>query len=361
MMFLRHRFGTGPGQLPPRRVVFAAAGALLMFIGIALLALTESGLKNYRLAMARHGGEIQNLDSVGALPEPLQGRMVRVHGALQVLAFPRDPEFGQSAAGTALIRQVAMFQWRQVSIGNQVHYELDWADHPLDARGFLHPAGHANPAQFPIEGRQFDARDVHLEGLVLAPALVHSIPGRESITPDLDSLPPNLAASFSLHGHYLVTSARPGSPVLGDVRVGWESVPLQRVTVVAMLKGKRLLPAVDPRDGKGFQLELGNRSLADLFPDLPPAPRAVWARRLLAMALVWVGALLLFAYRRRGRFEPLLPMGIALLLSGAVAAAMWLGTGTGMSLRWTGCALLGGALIAAPLWWRQRSGGTPAG
>ncbi len=338
-----------------------ALGILLALVGIGLLAHIESGLRNYRSAILRHGGEIQNLDAASASTRHSEGQMLRVYGALEVPVPPRDPEFGQSAAGVLLIRHVSMFQWRQIDIAGRVHYELDWVDHPVDARSFAIPRGHANPANFPIQGRQFDASRVQLKGLELSPALVHAIPGSMLITPDPSRLPVNLQASFSLSGHYLLTSASPSSPTLGDLRLSWETVPLQSVTVVARVRSGQLQPALDPEDGKGFQLQLGNRSLVDLFPDLQLPPDAANARRWLAMVLLLAGALLLFVGRPRDPIEFLLPAGAALLLAGTVAGVIWLGASNDMSLRWAGCALLGCALIGVLAWQRHRAGQMPTG
>lgn len=224
--------------------------------------------------------------------------MVRVAGPIKVAEPPYDESFNQHFDAPVLIRHVEMFQWREVHIGEQVHYEMDWVDRPVDASHFAQPSGHTNPGGFPIEGKQFDAGQVRVNELMLSPPLLHALPGSERVSPDMKRLPSNLAASFSLYQGYLMTSATPANPRLGDLRVSWEIAPIQTVTVFARLDGEQLVPATDAADGKGYDIQSGDRALTDLFPDLPLPPSGVWVRRVLALLLMVAGIGLWVRVRR---------------------------------------------------------------
>jgi len=315
-------------------------GAVLMLAGVALVATTARGLLNYREAASRHGGEAIELGR-DAQPEAGQhGYMARLVGTPKVVEAPHDSDFNQHVNTPVLVRQVEMFQWREVRIGASVHYELDWVDHAEDSSHFKIPRGHANPGSMPIESKQFVAGLVQIGGFKLGPQLVRALPGSQLATPDPASLPANLAASFSLHGDYLVTSANPADPRLGDVRVSWEEVPLQQVTVVGRLDGDRLVAATDAADGRGYRVQVGDVSLLDIFPDLPVPPEFVTSSRILSVLLASLGAfVLIFAKRRRP--DPLLAVGLGGLLVGTVAGVLWLG-GDGATLGgWLAVALLG--------------------
>lgn len=315
-------------------------GALLVLAGIGLMAMTARGLLNYRAAASRHGGEVIEL-APNAIVQPGQhGYMARITGTPTVVESPRDPEFNLRVDTPVLTRHVEMFQWREVRIGSSVHYELDWVDHLLDASHFQNPAGHGNPAAFPIDGKQFDAGLVRMGGFRLSSTLVHALPGSVQVTPDLKSLPENLAASFSRDGNYLVTSAHPGDPRLGDVRVSWNEVPLQLLTVVARIDGDRLVAADGAADGKGYDVEIGDVSLLDMFPDLPVPPEFVLSKRVLAVALAALGAFVLLCTRRRRR-DPLLALALGALVVGAVASVLWLGNDARTMAGWLVVALLG--------------------
>jgi hypothetical protein len=275
--------------------------------------------------------------------------MVRVVGTPTVVEAPRDPDFNLRVNTPLLVRHVEMFQWREVRVGSSVHYELDWVDHLLDAGHFEDPKGHANPVSFPISGKQFDAGLVQLGGFKLGPVLLHAIPGTQRVTPDPGSMPENLAASFSRYQDYLVTSARPGDPRLGDVRVSWNEVPLQELTVVGRIDGDRLVAAAGAADGKGYVVQVGDVPVLDIFPDLPIPPEFVLSWRILSVLLAALGAFLLLSAQRERR-DPLLALGLGALVVGVVASVLWLGDDTRTMSAWLTLAVLGLLLTG----WRLR-------
>lgn len=324
-------------------------GALLLLAGVGLAATTERSLLNYRAVASLHGGEVIDL-GVNSPPAGGQhGAMARVTGTPTVVEAPRDPDFNLRVDTPVLVRHVEMFQWREVRVGSGVHYEMDWVDHLLDAGHFVEPQGHANPASFPLSSKQFDAGLVRLGGFGLGPVLLHAIPGTQRVAPDPAALPANLAASFSRYQGYLVTSARPGDPRLGDVRVSWNEVPLQELTVVGRVDGDRLVAATEAADGRGFVVQIGDVPVLDLFPDLPVPPEFVTGWRILAVLLASLGAFVLLAVQRNRR-EPLLALGLAAMAVGIVAGVLWLGNDTGNLLGWLALAL-GGLLLSG---WRLR-------
>ncbi|OOG66041.1 hypothetical protein B0E46_00590 [Rhodanobacter sp. B04] len=325
-------------------------GALLVLAGIGLVAMTTRSQLSYRTAVERHGGEVVSLDRDAGPQAGQHGRMVRLVGTPKVVEAPLDPDFNQRVSTPVLVRHVEMFQWREIRIGDIVHYELDWVDRPLDASHFAQPAGHLNPTSFPLSGKQFDAGLVQLGGFKFSPTLLHALPGSEQVTPDPKLLPENLAASFSAYQDYLVTSAHPGDPRLGDLRVSWEAVPLQEVTVIARVDGDRLVPAVDAADGKGYDVEIGNVPLINVFPDLPVPPQYVVIEQVLAVLLAALGAFLLLV-TQRDRRDVLLALALGTLAVGTVASVLWLGRDALMLCTWLVLALLG---FGIAIWRLQR-------
>jgi hypothetical protein len=337
-----------------RLLALNIVGALLVLAGIGLEALNASSLISYRNAARLHGGEVIEL---GADAQPQAGQhgfMARVVGTPKVVEAPHDEQFNQSADTPVLLRHVEMFQWREISFGGNVHYEQDWVDHPVDSSHFKDPAGHANPGSFPISGKQFDAGLVQMGGFRLEPVLVHALPGSQIVKPDAATLPENLAASFSRYQDYLVTSARPGVPHLGDLRVSWGAVPLQQLTIVGRLDGARLGAATDAADGKGYQVQVGDVPLLDLFPDLPVPPEFVMTWRIVSVLLAALGTLVLLSAQHR-RNDPLLALGLGAIGVGSVASIIWLGGENAHALGgWLVVVLIG---VALSIWClRRRSG-----
>ncbi|RDS83092.1 hypothetical protein DWU98_08175 [Dyella monticola] len=332
-----------------RELLWPALGAVLLLLGVGMGAVIERGQLDYRAQMKRHGGDVMDLGGNGHPDAGEQGFMVRVMGPLQVVEAPLDEQFNQQTDQPVLIRHVEMFQWRELRYGEAPSYELDWVDHPVDSSHFQHPEGHANPGKFPIDGAQFDAGLVRVNDFVLAPALVHALTGSQSVTPDVRNLPSNLAASFSLYDGGLVTSAVPSHPQLGDLRVTWEAVPAQDVTVVAKVDGNKLMPSSDATDGVGFAVQSGDVPLSDIFSDTPLAPEYPWPRRILALVLASLGAGLLLRWHYQ-RIDIILAPAIAVVVTGAVDAVLWLGNDTTLAAEWFGLAVIGMVLTI----WRVR-------
>lgn len=320
-------------RIGTRALLLRGGGAVLLIAGLGLAAITERGLLMLHLAAARHGGDV--IEAGGNGPQPGEhGSMVLVSGTPEVVEQPHDEDFNLGAATPVLQRRVEMFQWREISIGGQLHYEMDWSDEWQDPDRFKQPRGHANPSRLPLQSRQFIAGLVRVGGFALDPMLIRALPGSEPVPPDPAHLPANLAASFSVHGQYLTTSADPGAPRLGDVRVSWQAVPLQPVTIFARLDGDRLVPAPQTDDGRGYEVQVGERSLSDVLPDVPDPPEFTLARRGGAILLAALGAFLLLWERRRHIGDVALALAVGVTAIGAVSCASWLGGEWSPVLSW---------------------------
>lgn len=326
------------------------AGLVLMVLGAMLVVWTERGVANYQTALRQHGGAVVDLGNGQAHRTDLQGRMVRLVGIPQVAKAPMDADFGQQADTPLLTRHVEMFQWHELRMGGSVNYELDWLDQPQDSRRFRQPAGHLNPDKFPLSGARFTAARVTLDGYALGAALVRDLPGSVPVAPDMKTLPANFAATFSLRDGALVTSAQPGSPRLGDLRVSWSAVPLQQVTVLARVDGNDLVTVPNAADGKGYGVDAGDSPLLQMRPDLATQPTWIWPRRILAVLLAAIGAGLLRQHRA-GHVAWVPALGGGLLMVGAFAAVPWLGHSTATLIVWIVVALIGVALLV----WRRRA------
>jgi len=143
-------------------------------------------------------------------------------------------------------------------------------------------------------------------------------------------------------------------PHLGDLCVSWGVVPLQQLTIVGRLDGARLGAATDAADGKGYQVQVGDVPLLDLFPDLPVPPEFVMTWRIVSVLLAALGTLVLLSAQHR-RNDPLLALGLGAIGVGSVASIIWLGGENAHALGgWLVVVLIG---VALSIWClRRRSG-----
>lgn len=302
-----------------RKLAMKIAGALLVVAGLLLIGFTEHADRLRAMGEDALGGFVLRGDE--ARPGPASdGQLVFVSGPVQIASPAHDAQFGVSADAVALVRKVEMFQWHETN-GDIRSYDMDWVDHPVDSSSFAQPAGHQNPGAFPFAAARFDSPDVRVGGFRLGPKLVDGIPGVEDFTPDLKSLPPNMAATFQAHDDALVTSTDPDHPRLGDLRVSWMRIAPKALTVLARAQGGELLQTTDASGRPLAQVQIGKRGLSDVVPDAAPRPRFAWARRVLALLLAWAGVTLLVPqWRDRGATLLLAFLPLALL-----AAAFWFG------------------------------------
>ncbi|MET0934416.1 MAG: TMEM43 family protein [Luteibacter sp.] len=328
------------------------AGAVLLLAGLGAIAWNEHRVMGYGAALERHGSPVLDLGTEGRPTAGQYGSTTRVSGVPQILDAPRDPEFNVRAESPILIRHVEMFQWREITVGGSTHYELDWVDRPIDATNFAKPAGHVNPGAFPIQGRQFEAGEVKLGNFKLSTPIIRAFPGRVDVAPDMGKLPANFAATFQRVDNRLVTSSKPSNPRLGDLRISWEAVPVQSMTVVARIDGDTLAPRESHDGDPGFDVQVGERSLLDVIPALPEPPQAVLPVRIAAFLLAALGAFLL-ACTSRLRRDVLFAAGIGAVVVPAVAGTMWLASDAMAASVWLLIAVLGAGLAI----WRvqQRS------
>jgi hypothetical protein len=331
-------------------------GALLLLTALGLIAWNERRVMDYAAALSRQGGApVLDLGAEGRPAAGQYGSLTRVSGVPRVVDAPRDAEFNVRVETPILVRHVEMFQWREITVGGVTHYELDWVDRPIDASSFAKPSGHVNPGAFPVQGRQFEAGEVRLGHFRLSSTILRAFPGSKVVTPDEKKLPPNLAATFQQAGDALVTSSRAANPRLGDLRVSWEAVPLQSMTVLARIDGDTLVPGRPTREGDaGFDVQVGDRSLQDVMPATPEPPGAVLIVRVLAVVLAALGAMLL-ACTSRLRFDVLFAIGIGAVIVSSVAGVLWMAGDAMAASVWLLVAVLGAGLAI----WRVQQKITP--
>lgn len=330
-------------QLSERRFVLPVLGVVAVLLGLAASVTHERAAVAWRQAQTVHGGSVRVLDADTAIDSIPDGHMVLVTGRPDVRQKARDPQFGMRVDSPTLVRNVRMFQWREQTLRGQPVYSLEWVDHAVDSDAFQQPDGHANKAGFPLRHKRFRASRVQLHGLTLDDSLVKALPTpAEPVEPDPSALPANLQASFTPHDGALVSSADPGYPQPGDLRVSWRAVPRDTVTVVAQLRNGHLQPASRAPDGTGFRVQLGVRDLRAIYPDLPPRPHGLWWWRLLALVLIGAGTWCLLGYRTQGRGRLPLAAASALGVVGLVTGSVWLTTAVLPAALGWGIAVLAG-------------------
>lgn len=221
-----------------------------------------------------------------------------VAGVPEVAEPVADPDYGVQVDALGLRREVQMWQWQR----EDGAYRGTWSAEQIDASEF--PADYANPGEPPYGSAQWIAGRVRLDGRRVSPELLVDLPGWEPVPVGqaAASLPPNLAVVFQPDGDWLSSSADPGQPDVGDLRIRWQQLPVGPVHGQLVADGQRWVAAApDSRLARGEPGAAADVDAADRVPGLPGRGQAggglTWLAWVL-LAFMLVGGFVLYRRNR---------------------------------------------------------------
>ncbi len=320
---------------------------LIMLIGaIVLLSWNEGRAVDAAVALDAGAALVVSVPA-DAVDPGNEGRLIHLSGLTTTTGPLTDPAFRITAEGALrLDRQVEMYQWHESketrtekSVGGgettttTYSYTKDWSSDPIESHEFARPQGHTNPSM-PYQGLTIDARGARLGAFTLGAGQIEQIDAFEPLPPDHAAAVP---AGFRWMDTVLYRGATPDDPQLGDLRVSFQTVPNQTVSVVAAQIGATLAGFQGER---GYLVELtqtGVHSAAAMFEQakfdeavLTWIMRAVgYVVMLIGVALmvgpiVWLASVLPFL----GSIASVASVGLAFLvatpLTLATIAVAWL-------------------------------------
>jgi hypothetical protein len=325
-----------------------------------------------------------------------EGRLVHVTEVATTSETLEDPEFKVTEVALRLRRTVEMFQWKESShkttkekLGGGTEttttykYEKVWSARAIRSAEFNRPAGHENPASFPYESIDLDAKEARLGMFLFPQELVRKIdvwepvpltqeiisrlavpetsaaspakpapappimriPGMTPPAPADAALPKGASEAASLVGGrkatvrdgILLLGDNPDQPAIGDVRVKLEKVPPTQVSVVARQTGN-VLTSYPAKSGNSiYLLQKGIASAPEMFATARAANKLLtWVLRLvgfvvmvlglnlMAAPLATLGSVIPFIGRLLGFATGVVALFVAGALSTATIGIAWL-------------------------------------
>jgi len=239
-------------------------------------------------------------DNPGAAPD---GSLVHVTGHAAPPGPLRDTLFGvQREDALRLRRVVEMYQWHEDKktettrdLGGKetqttvYSYRMAWSDQPQDSTKFQQRRGHGNPSM-PSRGALIEAGDARIGAIRLTNAVLS---GLDNFQPMAHPSP--VPRNFREADDWLYRGADPLSPAVGDLRIRYEIVPAQTVSVVAALRIGILTPH---RDANGYEIALikpGVESAAKMFGEAKQEEALMtWILRGVGFVLALLGFWLMY-------------------------------------------------------------------
>jgi len=301
------------------------------------------------------------------------GRLVHVQGRVSTEEVLTDPVFEVSTSALRLRRTVEMYQWnereeqRRNSSGERsTHYEYDkkWSSRIIDARKF-HQPGYENPKSMPYPSKEWAAQVFPLGAFRLGPVVREKVTQFTPLALTSTNVPAEVARTGFGRLHYsFYRGTNQLAPQIGDVRVAFENVEPQDVSVIAAQEGDTLQPYRTKAGGTIALLSTGSVSAVEMFRD------AHWWNNV-KMWLIRIGGVLLMVFGFQVALRPLI-----ILQSLAPALLSWISFAAGflgflfaiaaalvvISLAWVVYRpviaiplLIGGAIAGVAILWQAAS------
>lgn len=221
-------------------------GLLLGVISLVLLWWNEGRSVTTARGLAE-GAQITVESKADSLDPELDGKLVHVVGKTTLRTPATDETFGLTAPDLVKLRRTAeMYQWveetkqtTKTKVGGseetvtEYSYVKKWDEKLHPSSDFRHPQGHENP-QPAVRSAEFQATEVKLGA--------HHIPAflldqwtdyRPHPLPDVQTLPDTWRAQAQPQGEWLLLSRTPQAPVVGDLRIQFESIRTGDASVLA--------------------------------------------------------------------------------------------------------------------------------
>ncbi len=230
-------------------------GLILFLAAFALLFWNEGrAVKTYKTL--KEGSGIVISVPADRVDPANQGKLVHLSGRAATEATLTDPVFGVSANALKLQREVEMYQWQEHSKSEEkkklgggtetvttYSYSKVWSGHAISSSSFKKPSGHDNPGSMPYQDAEQLAGKVTLGAFTLPDSLVRKIGGAQQLSISNETpLPEELAGRAQRQDGGFYIGDNPSSPQIGDVRIRFEIVPQQNISVIAQQSGSSFAP-----------------------------------------------------------------------------------------------------------------------
>ncbi|HEY5210563.1 MAG TPA: TMEM43 family protein [Stellaceae bacterium] len=228
---------TSAGRRIFKSFVLVPVGFLAVIAAIFTIYWNEG--RAVQAATALREGESAVVEAPTAPIDPgLDGKLVHVTGPLGVERTMQDDRFPVGGPDVVrLSRIVEMYQWKETSeqksrgggdYDTVYTYSKDWSDKPIDSAAFDTQEGHRNPAMA-LQGEVWDNLSAKLGAYRVDQTVLDGMNNFAPYGAGTATAP----TGFRREGAGFYQGANSGSPALGDLRVHFEAVTAQPMSVVA--------------------------------------------------------------------------------------------------------------------------------
>jgi hypothetical protein len=247
-------------------------------------------------------------DSIDASKE---GKLVHMNGAVTTEAPLVDDELAVEASAVKLIRTVEMYQWKEEEKSEKrkkmgggeetvttYSYSKEWSSGRIDSSQFKQPEGHENPEASPFESRTFVADPVKVGAHKLSPEQIGKLNDSAEFPLEAsaaEKLSADLQGKIKVAGGKFYMGADEASPVLGDVRISYQVVKPDTVSLAAVQTGDSFSPYQAKAGDQILLVQTGNHTAAEMFAKAQSENAVLtWILRAVGFFVMFLGIFMVF-------------------------------------------------------------------
>jgi len=285
-------------------------GLLLLLVATVGLFWNESRAIKRTRALEEGQCAVKSVKADRVIPEN-EGKLVHLSGMATTDEELHDTQFGVRAKAIKLVRHVSMYQWTErkeskkekkygggTSTTTKYYYDKDWESHAVDSSQFKESEGHRNPPM-PFTGTTLSARQVRLGAYQLSPGLINKMDQTKPMgvtAKTLEGADAAIRSSFRIQGAGLYKGANPSSPAIGDIKVEFQVVAPQNISLVARQTGVTFEPYGTKAGDTIELLRPGTFSSEAMFQKaIEENANLTWILRLAGVVVMTIGFALIFS------------------------------------------------------------------
>ena len=234
-----------------------------------------------------------------------EGKLIHVSGDTKTTAALADADFGVTTQALRLVRTVEMYQWKEEertetrkNVGGSEEkvttytYVRTWSDRRIDSSKFKRSGGHENP-QMRYQERNVLASDATLGAFKLDGRVLQLLPAEEElrVEPALaETARRRVGGSAQVVDGRFYIGADPGSPRIGDLRIGYRYAKVGPASVIGRQTGSGFGDYQTQAGDRLLMARPGAATAAAMFKAAQDENRILtWVLRLVGVIVMFVG------------------------------------------------------------------------
>lgn len=279
-----------------------AGSVLFILIGILFLWWNETQVVLLHKSIKEGAGVAISIPS-GNYTNQYEGRLVHMQGLAQNSDLLFDPDFGVGAHGLRLVRKSEMFQWVQISEDQlnkeqgktkkqNISYRGQWLPELHSSENFEQADKYSNPTSMRWRQREWVAQNIQLGAFRIPSTLANKLDSSVDYgIPFQLEFPYHLRGQAHNLGSHIFVGTNPEQPQIGDMRISYQLVLNQSVTLLARQVGNSFEPYITTQGRELFSIRLGKYSPSEILQHLKmdASNERNWVVRTIGFLLLFLG------------------------------------------------------------------------